>query len=111
VTAKFATLFADLLGGTWFSSAFRTPEVFGMDTVFKQEAIMMAHFMQACRLVFESCLLCRTLPTSTIIDGFDLVTLNEFISSQTQSVLAFYTELVESVRINEVSLQPLKEYR
>ena len=62
ITEKEAYLIADFLAGSWLSNAFRWPECLGMDLVFKEEALTLAHILTASRLVLETCLACDELP-------------------------------------------------
>ena len=58
ITAQEAPMLADFLAGTWLSNAFRNPECFGMEPVFREESLTMTHLLSACRLVFETIMAC-----------------------------------------------------
>ena len=76
-----------------------------MEPSFKEEALTLGHMLTACRLVFETALACRVLPYP--IAGhrtYNITELNNFISSQKESILAFYNDLLQSVDIDSIKV-------
>ena len=95
VKEKTVYLLADLLAGCWLSGGFRWQECFGMSTTLKDEYSIAALFLQSTRLVFEHVLMLKELPAPKQINGFLVGKLNEFIRAEKDSVLRFYTRLVD----------------
>lgn len=103
ITEDDAHLIADFLAGCWLSNAFRWPECLGMEPVFKEEALTLAHLLTASRLVIETCLACQTLPYPAHGHStYKIKELNTFILDQKTNVLALYNSIFSSVSPDQI---------
>ena len=91
-----------ILIGEWLNAGFRNPKCFGIHQNIGKELEFEFKFLQAARLIFEHTFMLHRVSDITIVKGFDIRRINEFIEGSAPLVLEFFNSLI-NVDISDIS--------